>query len=109
MGKVSFQLTIADGDTVSDALRRSHLRYGRELTITSDDDFGTAGTVTVYVTDKMFPTVSDWYALQSGGADVTLSAGKALVLTDMPFMGLRIGCASDPGQDVSFGVVITDQ
>jgi hypothetical protein len=45
-----------------------------------------------YVTIQVEPTSTgtDFVTLQSGGSDVTLSSGKAMVLSPLPFMQMRI-------------------
>jgi hypothetical protein len=45
-----------------------------------------------YVTIQVEPTSTgtDFVTLQSGGSDITLSSGKAMVLSPLPFMQMRI-------------------
>jgi hypothetical protein len=45
-----------------------------------------------YVTIQVEPTSTgtDFVTLQSGGSDVTLSSGAAMVISPLPFMQLRI-------------------
>lgn len=81
-------LVISTGQTISNALGINHLRWLSSLTILPPAAL--TGTITIEVTNKRNPESTDWVTLQSAGSDINPAAGKAVTLTDVPFIGLRL-------------------
>ena len=69
------------------------------------------GTITLQIAPERQATeggtssVQTWATLQSGGVDITLSAGKALTITDIAFRQLRLVSTSAEGAERSFKVL----
>ena len=69
------------------------------------------GTITIQVApDKQAseggPATSTltWYTKQSGGADITIPAGKSVTLTDIGFRQMRLASGSAEGADRTFKI-----
>jgi len=73
LDKTNFVSDIADADSVT---------FFPPATFT--------GTITLDVAPTAEPVESDFVTLQSAGADVNLTGGKGLVLTDVSFLALRL-------------------
>lgn len=96
-------LVIANGGTESDALDYQDLRHVESLTI-----FGPSaltGVATVEVAPTRTPVAADWVALQSGGADVTITADKATTIHPGVAQALRIVSSAAEGAERSFPVI----
>lgn len=52
-------------------------------------------------------TGTNFATLQSGGSDVVMTAGKATVISPVPFMQMRVVCGSAEGSDRTFRVTKT--
>lgn len=95
-------LTIPSGAQVSNALPEKDFRWSRSMVILSP--VAITGIYTIEVSDPIVPVTADWRTLQSGGSDVTLAAGKALVLDTLPFRNLRLATSGTPVADEVFDV-----
>lgn len=93
-------LTIASGATTSNSLSRRRLAHVGPLVIVAPAAL--TGVVTIQVPDK--ENSPNWVALQSGGADVTLPAGKATTLDISPFLNLRLSSTLAEGAQRDFEV-----
>lgn len=103
----SRELTIHAGQTESGVLPFNALRFSDSITFYPPASL--AGTVTVEVTHKRGEVKDiDWRTLESDGADVNLSADKALTLVELNFAQLRIKTSVAPGADEVYGIVIQD-
>lgn len=102
-------LTIPNGTTVSNAIGRKWLSQLRSLILYASSAI--TETITVEVTDEDPDTAASptWYTLQSSGADVTLTAGKALVINEVPFSGMRLSSGAAVGADRVVTAVGKDQ
>lgn len=99
-------LTIASGATDSNAIPEKVLEMLEGLTI-----YGPAsqsGTVTVQVSAlRPEDNTPSYVTLQSNGADVTVAATKALVLTELGGFGaLRLHTTSAPGTNEVYRTTI---
>ena len=99
-------LVIANGQTVSNQIPGERLRHTRELCIFAPATL--PETVTVEVAPGPSPQAADFRALQSDGADITLTAGKATVITAVAFQSLRLVADAGVGADRTFQVVVLD-
>jgi len=100
-------LTISSGQTSSNTFNFTKLyRSIKSIYITSPASFGTGGTITVYTAAS--PT-GTFVPLQSGGADVTLTASKGIEITVAAWGALKIVAASDPGTNLVFEVSGTEE
>lgn len=90
-------LTIPQAATVSNALGVKHLRHLSALTIFSPAAISGVVTVQVADVDGEKAVAADWRAFQDGGADVALTAAKALKIDEPAFQGLRLSTTIAPG------------
>lgn len=81
-------LTIALGQTESNALGPEALRLAKSLALFAPATM--PETVTVQAAPSDAPAAGDWRVLQSAGADIVLTAGKATVISDVPIGALRV-------------------
>lgn len=103
-------LTIADGETKSNALDRTTLQFLDSLSILPPSSL--SGTVTVRVADidAAAAVDADYRDLESGGSVVTVTAGQALVLTEISGHGaLRLETDSAPGADEVYDLTAQEQ
>ena len=103
MSTVGRTLTISNGGTVSDALGFNDLRFLDQVTIYAPETL--AETVTVEVAGLRVPAATDWKDFAEAGTPVTLTAGEALTIPDVAFMGLRLVAGSAVAADRVFRVV----
>ena len=94
-------LVIANSGTTSNALTANDLKFVEGVTI-----FGPSaltGTATVQVSYDG----TNFLALQSGGADVTVTAAKALSINPLAAKGLRVVSGSAEGAERTMRVLAT--
>jgi len=92
-------LTIANAGTITDILNLWGLRSHRITNILIISPAALTGTVTVEVAELDSDT---FVALQSGGSDVTLPAGKATQITGLTAGVLRLVSGSSEGAERTF-------
>ena len=100
MGVFLGNMVIANGGTASGSLGGRLLRTIRSLTIHGPSAL--TGTATLQSLDAVGG--SAWTPVQSGGSDVTVTAAKALVLTEVPFGTIRILSGSAESAERKFPV-----
>ena len=87
MGFVKQNLVIAAGEKYSDELELAVLERVQSLSIQAPAAL--SGTISLQSADE--PDGSRWTGVQSPpGTDITVPAGKSVVLTDAPFPRLRL-------------------
>lgn len=90
-------LTITNGNSTSNAVWPTDDAYGIGLisppTLTSS---------VAYVEVEMTDTGVNFVRLQSGGADITLAASKAIVMTPFPYKQFRVTTTAVEGGDRTF-------
>lgn len=91
-------LTIANGGTTSDVLEFGYCRLLRGLSITGPSAL--TGTVTVEISKGRSGT--EWSTLQSGGADVTITAAKTTVIEPLIAGRLRLKSSGAEGAERVF-------
>lgn len=96
-------VTIASGQTDSNAI--GGMDDAEALTIYAPGTL--TGTITIQVApDRQVSeggsAVTTWYTKQSGGADITIPAGKSVTLTDIGFRQLRLHSTSAEGANRTF-------
>lgn len=106
MGTPLPSLVIATGTGTSNALSFQHLRRARSILIVSPASLDSL-TFTVEVAATHTPASGDWATLNNG-SDVALSAGKALLLQNIAFTGLRIKASNNVAADRTFTVSIEE-
>lgn len=91
-------LTIASGSSNSNAIELMEDAYGLGIQAPA-----TLTSTMILVQVAMAASSGATFAtLQSGGTDVTITAGKALIITPIPYKQLRIQGSSAEGADRSF-------
>lgn len=101
MGQVRLpNLVIPNGQSVSNALNRNNLRYLLAVTVFPPTVLD-AGTYTIEVTADG----TNWVTLQEGGADATLTAGKARTVDEPSYLGFRIKSSVNATADRTFMLV----
>ncbi len=100
MGVFLGNMVIANGGTASSSLGGRILRTIKSITI--HGPAALTGTVTLQSLDAVGG--SAWTPVQSGGTDVTITAAKALVLTEVPFGTIRLLSGSAEGAARTFPV-----
>ena len=100
MGVVLGNLVIANGAAPSTSLGGRLLRTIRSLTIHGPSAL--TNTVTLQSLDAVGG--SAWTPVQSGGSDVTITAAKALVITEVPFGTIRVNSGGNEGAERVFPV-----
>lgn len=98
-------LVIANGGTTSDELGFNSLRFARSVALTGD---ATAQTGTISVQVNPLRTGGTFTTLQSGGADVTLTAQKTTVISPIPAARLRLVSSSAEAAERRFTVTIDE-
>lgn len=98
------QLTIPAGGTASPAL--STLQFSRAGVGSAVGILIAApATLPESVSVQVLPAgSSEWRVLQSGGVDVTVAAGKAIVLSPAPFNDIRLLAGAAVAADRTFDV-----
>lgn len=100
-------LTIASGQTVGAAI--GGMDDAEALVIYAPAAL--TGTITLQISPTREASegggTATWATLQSGGADITLGAGKALTITDIGFRQLRM--VSDAAEGATRTFLITKQ
>jgi len=95
-------MTTTSGGTTSGVIRQFDDAWA--LTIYSPATLtSTSVTIDVEPTD----TGTSFVTLQSGGSDVVMVAGKATVISPVPFMQMRVVCGAAEGADRVFRVTKT--
>ena len=95
-------MVTSSGATTSNVIRQFDDAWA--LTIYSPATLtSTAVTINVEPTD----TGTSFVTLQSGGTDVVIAAGKATVISPVPFMQMQILCDQAEGDDREFRVTKT--
>ena len=95
-------MTTTSGGTTSNVIRQFDDAWA--LTIYSPATLtSTSVTIDVEPTD----TGTSFVTLQSGGSDVVMVAGKATVISPVPFMQMRVVCGAAEGADRIFRVTKT--
>ena len=95
-------MVTSSGATTSNVIRQFDDAWA--LTIYSPATLtSTAVTISVEPTD----TGTSFVTLQSGGTDVVMVAGKATVISPVPFLQMRIVCGMAEGDDREFRVTKT--
>ena len=95
-------MTTTSGGTTSNVIRQFDDAWA--LTIYSPATLtSTAVTIDVEPTD----TGTSFVTLQSGGTDVVFGAGKATVISPVPFMQMRVVCGAAEGGQRDFRVTKT--
>lgn len=101
-------LTIANGTAVSSAVLELNSGYSRNIaTLLIVSPATLPESITVEVTTKYDPANpgnSVWGTLQSGGADITLPAGKATQLTEITAEALRLKSSTNVAGDRVFNL-----
>ena len=82
VGNLTIELNESDSNSIGGRL----LRTLRSISIHAPAALD--GTVTLAAADQL--AESSFTTVQSGGADVTLTNSKILVITDLPFHALRV-------------------
>lgn len=110
MAKVNLEsLTVPNGASESNVVGGRILNNIKSLTIMAPSPL--TGTFSVEVSDK-YPDVvqsTDWYALESGGTPIVLTAGEATVILAVPFLSIRITASAGPTGDKEFKVTGDDE
>lgn len=96
-------LTIANGATDSNVIT-TKLGFGTSTDIIVYVPTTLTGTVTLQVSYLEAPT-TEWYTLNIGGTDVTLTAAKAIVVPTSSFRAIRAHSSAAEGGARSFPVV----
>lgn len=96
-------LTIANGQTNSAALPLERIRYMSGFVIWAPATLPESVTVAVSYDGTNYAT------LQSAGTDVTVGAGKAVVVLSGGFVGLRLTSASSVAADRAFVIRGTEE
>lgn len=95
-------MTTTSGGTTSNVIRQFDDAWALTIycptTLTS-----TSVTIDVEPTD----TGTSFATLQSGGSDVVMTAGKATVISPVPFMQMRVVCGAAEGGQRDFRVTKT--
>ena len=95
-------MTVTAAGTTSGVIRQFDDAWA--LTIYSPATLtSTSVTIDVEPTD----TGTSFVTLQSGGSDVVMVAGKATVISPVPFMQMRVVCSAAEGADRTFRVTKT--
>lgn len=95
-------MTTTSGGTISSVIRQFDDAWA--LTIYSPATLtSTSVTIDVEPTD----TGTSFVTLQSGGTDVVMVAGKATVISPVPFMQMRVVCGAAEGATRTFRVTKT--
>jgi hypothetical protein len=95
-------MVTTSGGTISGVIRQFDDAWA--LTIYSPATLtSTSVTIEVEPTD----TGTSFVTLQSGGSDVVMVAGRATVISPVPFMQMRVACGAAEGADRTFRVTKT--
>lgn len=95
-------MTVANGGTTSGVIRQFDDSWA--ITVYSPATLtSTSVTIDVEPTD----TGTNFVTLQSGGSDVVIVAGKATVISPVPFMQMRVVCGAAEGAARTFTVTKT--
>lgn len=89
-------MVIPSGQQNSNAVKPIDDCYGLGITSPS----ALTGTITVEV--EMTDTGTSFATLQSGGTDITIAAGKATILTPLPYKQIRMHSNAAEGADRTF-------
>ena len=100
MGVFLKSFVISGGQTDSTVLEGRILRTIRSLAIHGPATL--TGTITLQAADDL--VLGSYTTVQSGGSDVTVVAGKVVVITDVPFGTLRLQSGASEGGERTFVV-----
>lgn len=95
-------LTIASGQTLSNALTKRNLQHARVITIHAPETLPEAVVVEVAGVDGATAGVGDYRDLQSNGADITLPADSSITIIKTAFFALRLRAGGAVGADRIF-------
>lgn len=99
-------LTIANGGTNSGALLAGNVatQFGSNVDMVIFAPAALTGTVTMQIAPLESPSAGDWKTAYLGGADVTIPAGKAVVVPVVAFKNMRLVSSGAEGADRNFEV-----
>ena len=99
-------LTIPNGQTTSNVLTKRNLQQARSLVIGAPATLPETVSIEVAFVDG---TPANWQQLQSNAADIIIAADKAVVLTHVPFVQLRLVAGGAVAADRIFSVNADDE
>lgn len=100
MGIFLGNMVIAQGGTESTTLGTRLLRTVKSLAIHGPSAL--TGTVTLRSADNL--ALSSYTTVQSGGSDITVTASKVVVITEVPMSTIRLKSGAGEGSERTFPV-----
>ena len=100
MGIFLGNMVIANGESASTVIGTRQLRTIKSLAI--HGPAAVTGTITLQSADDL--ALGSYTPVQSGGSDITVTAAKVLVVTDVPMSTIRLLSGSSEGAARTFPV-----